>query len=163
MAHKDDATLIATTHNTARYFTEQPHVAWIALVAAILWGVVGYFAMPQRRDPDIPVTSALVITPWPGMDAERIEERVTRRIEAAVAQNSHVETIRSTTRTGVSYVYVDLKEGTTGTGEIFDDVALKLDAIQDLPEGAGPIQFVKDFGTTAALMLTVVPKSLTNW
>ena len=32
---------------------------------------------------------------------------------------------------------------------------LRLDAIRDLPEGAGPIQFIKDFGDTAALMLTV--------
>ena len=30
--------------------------------------------MPQRKDPDIPVRIALVITAWPGMDAERIED-----------------------------------------------------------------------------------------
>ena len=73
----------------------------MALVGTILWGIIGYFSMPQRKDPDIPVTSALVITPWPGMDAERIEERITRRIEEIVAENSHVDVIRSTTRTGV--------------------------------------------------------------
>jgi hypothetical protein len=32
---------------------------------------------------------------------------------------------------------------------------MKLDGIRDLPEGAGPITFIKDFGDTAALMLTV--------
>lgn len=36
----------------------------------------------------------------------------------------------------------------------FDDIKLKLDAIHDLPDGARPIQFIKDFGDTAALMLT---------
>jgi multidrug efflux pump len=158
--HKTDATLIAQTHNTARYFTEQRHVAWLALVATVLWGIGGYLSMPQRRDPDIPVVSALAICPWPGMDAERIEERITRRMESSVAQNSHVDVIRSTTRTGVTYVYIDLKEGTTETGEIFDDIALKLAAITDLPDGAGPIQFVKDFGSTAALMLTVASPPL---
>jgi multidrug efflux pump subunit AcrB len=160
VTHLDDATLVAEKHNTARYFTEQRQVAWVALVGTVLWGIIGYFSMPQRKDPDIPVTTALVICAWPGMDAERIEERVTRRIEAAVAQNSHVDAIRSTTRTGVSYVYVDLKEGTKGTGEIFDDIALKLSAITDLPDGAGPIQFIKDFGDTAALMLTVASPRL---
>jgi multidrug efflux pump subunit AcrB len=155
MAHKDDATLIATTHNTARYFTEQKQVAWVALIGTVLWGIVGYFSMPQRKDPEIPVITAMVITPWPGMDAERVEDRVTRRIEEVVAENDVVDEIRSTTRTGVSYVYVDLKEGTPETGKIFDDIALKLNAIDDLPEGAGPIQFVKDFGSTAALTLTV--------
>ena len=160
MAHLDDATLIAKTRNLARYCTEQRQVAWVALIATVLWGVWGYFSMPQRKDPDIPVVTALVITPWPGMDAERIEDRVTRRIEEVVAENKHVETIKSVTRTNVSFVYVDLKEGLTETGEIFDDIALRLNQIQDLPDGAGPIQFIKDFGSTAALMLTVASPPL---
>jgi multidrug efflux pump subunit AcrB len=160
VAHLDDATIIEKTHNTARYFTEQKQVAWVALIGTVLWGIFGYFHMPQRKDPDIPVITAMVICPWPGMDAARIEDRVTRRIEEVVAENSNVDVVRSTTRTGVSYVYVDLKEGTTGTGEIFDDIALKLNAINDLPEGAGPIQFIKDFGSTAALTLTVASPPL---
>jgi len=160
LAHLDDATIIAKTRNTARYFTEQRQVAWVLLIGTILWGVYGYFHMPQRKDPDIPVITAMVICPWPGMDAARVEDRVTRRIEEAVSENSRVDVVRSTTRTGVSYVYVDLKEGTTGTGEIFDDIALKLAAITDLPEGAGPIQFIKDFGSTAALTLTVASPPL---
>ncbi|MGN6390628.1 MAG: efflux RND transporter permease subunit [Gemmatimonadales bacterium] len=160
MAHLDDATIIERTHNTARYFTEQRQVAWVALIGTVLWGIFGYFHMPQRKDPDIPVITAMVICPWPGMDATRVEDRVTRRIEEVVAENSNVDVVRSTTRTGVSYVYVDLKEGTTGTGEIFDDIALKLAGIHDLPDGAGPIQFIKDFGSTAALTLTVASPSL---
>ena len=160
MAHLDDATIIEKTHNTARYFTEQRQVAWVVLVGTVLWGIYGYFSMPQRKDPEIPVITAMVICPWPGMDAARVEDRVTRRIEEAVAENSNVDVVRSTTRTGVSYVYVDLKEGTTGTGEIFDDIALKLAAINDLPENAGPIQFIKDFGSTAALTLTVASPPL---
>jgi multidrug efflux pump subunit AcrB len=160
VTHLDDATIIEKTHNTARYFTEQRQVAWVALIGTLFWGIFGYFHMPQRKDPDIPVITAMVICPWPGMDAERVEDRVTRRIEEVVAENSNVDVVRSTTRTGVSYVYVDLKEGTTGTGEIFDDIALKLAGITDLPENAGPIQFIKDFGSTAALTLTVASPPL---
>lgn len=158
--HRDDASIIATTHNTARYFTEQRHVAWVVLFATVLWGIIGYFSMPQRKDPDIPVTVALAICSWPGMDAEKIEDRITRRIEETVAENAHVSVVTSTTRTGVAFVYVELKEGTRETGEIFDDIALKLGAITDLPEGAGPIQFIKDFGSTSALMLTVASPRL---
>src|SRR6266498_1577075 len=45
-------------------------------------------------------------------------------------------------------------------GEQLDDIKLKLDSIGDLPEGAGPINFIKDFGDTAALMLTLAsPKA----
>ncbi|MFN8574132.1 MAG: efflux RND transporter permease subunit [Gemmatimonadaceae bacterium] len=160
MAHTDDTTLIAKTKNTARYFTEKRQIAWVVLVGTVLWGIIGYFRMPQRKDPDIPVISAMVITPWPGMDAARIEERVTRRIEAVAAENANVQTVRSTTRTGVSYVFIDLKEGITETGQIFDDIGLRLNGIKDLPDGAGPIQYMKDFGNTASLMLTVASPHL---
>src|SRR5262249_39071752 len=46
-------------------------------------------------------------------------------------------------------------EDTRDTGKQFDDIKLRLDGIHDLPDGAGPINFIKDFGDTAALMLTV--------
>ena len=46
-------------------------------------------------------------------------------------------------------------DGVADVGKELDDIKLKLDAIEDLPDGAGPIIFHKDFGDTAALMLTV--------
>ncbi len=146
---------IERTHNTARFFTETRHVAWVLLIGTMLWGVFGYLNMPQRKDPDIPVRQALALCPWPGASAEKIEQLVTRRIEEKIAENVRVEKIESNTRTGITAVYITLVEGTTDTGKEFDDIKLKLDAITNLPDGAGPIEFVKDFGDTAALMLTV--------
>src|SRR5262245_50122852 len=146
---------IERTHNTARFFTETRHVAWVLLIGTMLWGVFGYLQMPQRKDPDIPIRQALALCPWPGVSAEKIEQLVTRRIEEKVAENVRVEKIESNTRTGITAVYITLVEGTRDTGKEFDDIKLKLDAITDLPDGAGPIDFVKDFGDTAALMLTV--------
>jgi multidrug efflux pump subunit AcrB len=151
----DEQHAIERTHNTARFFTETRHVSWVLLIGTILWGIYGYFSMPQRKDPDIPVRQALALCPWPGASAEKIEQLVTRRIEEKVAENVKVDKIESNTRTGITAVYITLVEGTRDTGKEFDDIKLKLDKITDLPDGAGPIDFVKDFGDTAALMLTV--------
>ena len=98
---------------------------------------------------------ALVLVHWPGAGAERIEQLVTRRIEEKIAENVRVDKIESNTRTGVTSVIITLVEGLSDTGKEFDDIKLKLDTIRDLPDGAGPITFIKDFGDTAALMLTV--------
>ncbi len=143
--------------NISRFFVEQRHIAWVMLIAVCVWGVYSYRSMPQRKDPDTPVKTAVAITPWPGAKAEQIEQLVTRKIEEKIAQNANVEKIRSISRTNFSAVYVDLDENFPGSqiGKEFDDIALKLDAITDLPDGAGPIQFIKDFGDTNALMLTV--------
>ena len=140
----------------SRFFVENRHVAWVLLVGVIAWGIWAYVAMPKRKDPDIPVRQIAVVTPWPGQSAERVEQLVTRKIEERVAQNIRVAEITSTTRAGLSVVYAEVDENARlDTGKEFDDIKVKLDALTDLPEGAGPIQFVKEFGETSALMLTV--------
>ena len=159
--HTDDET-IARTHNTARFFTESRHIAWVLLLATMVWGVYGYWRMPQRKDPDIPIRMALVLVPWPGIEAEKIEQLVTRRIEEKIGENARVEKIESNTRTGLTAVYITLLDGEKNVGKELDDIKLKLDGIHDLPDGAGPIIFQKDFGDTAALMLTVASPRITQ-
>lgn len=153
--HGDEAR-IATTRNTARYFTENRHVAWIVLVATVVWGVLSYTAMPKRKDPEIPVRVAAALVAWPGADSDKIEQLVTKRVEEKIAQNAKVEHIDSTTRTGVAVVTVTLQEGVKDPGKEFDDIKGKLDTLDgQLPRGVQPVQFLKDFGDTTALMLTV--------
>lgn len=148
---------IESKRNISRFFVEQRHIAWVMLIGVCVWGFYSYKNMPQRKDPDTPVKTAVAITVWPGASAEKIEQLVTKKVEEKIAQNANVDKIRSISRTNFSAVYVDLDENFPGPqiGKEFDDIALKLDSITDLPEGAGPVKFIKDFGDTAALMLTV--------
>ena len=155
MHRQNEHETIERTHNTARFFVETRHISWVLLIGTLLWGVYGYLQMPQRKDPEIPVRQALALCSWRGVGAEKIEQLVTRRIEEKIAENVNVDKIESNTRTGVTAVYITLVEGLKDTGKELDDIKLKLDSITDLPSGAGPIVFVKDFGDTAALMLTV--------
>jgi multidrug efflux pump subunit AcrB len=156
MSHgKSDNDIINNTHNTARYAVETRHVTWVLLIAACLWGILGYIKMPQRKDPEFQVRVAVALTPWPGASAEKVEQLVSRRIEESAAGNTKVKKLESISRTGLSVVYFELVEDVKETGKEFDDIKLRLDAIRDLPQGAGPVNFMKDFGDTAALMLTV--------
>ena len=155
MAHnRSDAEMIRTTHNTARYFTETRAVAWVLLILLVAWGIHAYRTMPKRKDPEIPVRVAAAIGSWPGASAERMEDLLTRPMEEKIAENTRVERIDSTTRSGTAVVTVTLLSDTKDTGKEFDDIRLKLDTLRNLPEGAS-ITFIKDFGETTALMLTV--------
>src|SRR5215468_7534822 len=119
MAHRTDPEIVQTTHNTARYFTENRHVAWVLLVATVAWGVLSYVAMPKRKDPEIPVRVAAALVAWPGATAEKIEQLVTRKIEEKIAESSKIEHIDSTTRTGVAVVTFTLQEGVNDTSREF--------------------------------------------
>jgi multidrug efflux pump subunit AcrB len=156
MEHQSDDELIKKTHNLARFFTEQRQVAWVCLAVAIAWGFYGVAGMPQRKDPDVPSRVAMVIVPWAGTKAEQVEQLVTKKIEQAIAQNQWATEIKSVSRTGSASVQFELDEkGKYDTDKELDDIKTKLDAIHDLPDGAGPINYIKDFGDTSALMLTV--------
>jgi multidrug efflux pump subunit AcrB len=163
MAHKTDAEMIQHTRNTARFFVENRQIAWVLLIATVLWGWYGYHSMPQRKDPDIPVRVAVALTPWPGMRAEEVEQQVTRQVEEKIAENQSIHPgtaadfgIRSVSMPGLSVVYVQLAENVTDTNKQFSDINLKLNWLSNqLPQGAGPVQFLSGFGDTAALMLTV--------
>ncbi|HWR35913.1 MAG TPA: efflux RND transporter permease subunit [Clostridia bacterium] len=141
--------------NPARFFVQNRQIAWVALFATIAWGIYGYLEMPKRKDPETPVRVAVALCPWPGITADKVEQLVTRKIEQTVAANSKVDRVESTTQDNVSVVFVRLQDSVENTAEQFQDIGQRLNQIRDLPQGAGPIQWVSDFGDTAALMLTV--------
>src|SRR5215467_15033269 len=143
------------TRNLAQFFTRNRQIAWIALLATLVWGVFGYLNMPKRKDPDIPVRVALAITPWPGISADKVEQLVTRKVEQAITGNSKVDRVESTTQDNISVVQVRLLDNIRNTQQEFQDIGQRLNQITDLPDGAGPITWISDFGDTAALMLTV--------
>ncbi|HET6371962.1 MAG TPA: efflux RND transporter permease subunit, partial [Candidatus Polarisedimenticolia bacterium] len=153
MSHgRKDAEMVKSTRNTARFFTESRHISWVLLITTLVWGAFGYLRMPQRKDPEVPVRLALAMCAWPGASAEKIELLVTRPIEEKMRENSNVERVDSVTRTGIAVVYVLMDESTKDRAKEFDDIQIKLSTIRGLPDGAGPIVFLKDFGDTVALM-----------
>jgi multidrug efflux pump subunit AcrB len=142
--------------NIARFFTENRQIGWVALAATLLWGVFGYMNMPKRKDPDIPVRVGLAICPWPGIASDKVEQLVTRKIEQAATGNDKVERVEATTQDNIAVVQVRLLDSIENTDQEFQDIGQRLKQIEnDLPDGAGPITWISDFGDTAALMLTV--------
>src|ERR1700726_433347 len=156
MTHAQNEQSTEKKQNLARFFLEQRHIAWVSLAVALLWGTYGLLKMPQRKDPDIPVRQAMIIVPWQGTSSDQVEQLVTRKIEQAIALNQWVTEIKSASRTGSAMVQFELAEkGKYDRDKELDDVKIRLDSIHDLPQGAGPILYIKDFGDTSALMLTV--------
>src|ERR1700684_54066 len=156
MTHAQHERSTDKKQNLARFFLEERHVAWVSLAVALLWGIYGLMNMPQRKDPDIPVRQAMVIVPWQGTSAGQMEQLVTRKVEGALASNQWVTEIKRVSRTGSSMVQFELAEkGKYDRDKELNDVKIRLDAIHDLPQGTGPILYIKDFGDTSACMLTV--------
>jgi multidrug efflux pump subunit AcrB len=164
MAHDDPAQGEAgearKERNTARFCVENRQITWVLLLTTVIWGVYSYITMPKRKDPEFPTLTTAIVTPWRGVAADKIEQQVTRKIEQKVSENLLVKRTESISQGNLSIVYVTLEDDETDPHKQWDDIDLKLKSITDLPDGAGPIVYLKDFGDTAALMLTVAsPKA----
>lgn len=144
--------------NISQLFVAKRPIAWTAMISVLAWGAYAYLAMPQRQDPIIPVVTGVILTPYPGAEAEKVEQEVTRKIERKVAENPAVEHVKSISRPGMSIVYVELFETERHAELVWQDIRGKLGEIKDLPVAAGkPTQSVlnKDFGDSVAVMLTI--------
>jgi multidrug efflux pump subunit AcrB len=151
--------------NIPQFFVAKRPIAWIAMFAVLAWGIYAYMVMPQRQDPIVPVVTGVVITPYPGAEAEKVEQEVTRKIERKVSENPAVEHVRSISRPGVSIVYVDLHETESNAELVWQDIRGKLGEITDLPQAAGrPTQSFlnKDFGDSVAVMLSLSSPPLSD-
>ncbi|MBI5497841.1 MAG: efflux RND transporter permease subunit [Deltaproteobacteria bacterium] len=144
--------------NIPRLFVERRHIAWVALVATLIWGVTAYGRMPQRKDPEVVIKTAVVTVPWPGAAAEDIENLVTRPVERVAGQVPRVDRITSTTRAGIATVFVTL-EDTARRADLepaWSDLRARLDLLRGtLPAGAGMPQLNTHFGDTATVTYSV--------
>lgn len=143
---------------TSQFFVYKRPVAWTALVATLVWGGIAYLAMPQCHDPIIPIRIAAIVTIYPGADAAKVEQEVTRKIEKQVSQCGRVKQVHSLSRQNLSVVFVELFDSVRDPEAVWQDLHGRLDNMTDLPSVNGhPVrpEINKDFGETVAAMLTI--------
>jgi multidrug efflux pump subunit AcrB len=143
---------------TSQFFVYKRPVAWTALVATLVWGYFAYRAMPQRHDPIIPIRMATIVSLYPGAEAEKVEQEVTRRVEKQISQCGQVEKVYSLSRQSLSVVFVELFDSVKNAEEVWQDLQGRLAQLTDLPSvGGRPVQpqINKDFAETVAVMLTI--------
>jgi cobalt-zinc-cadmium resistance protein CzcA len=81
----------------------------LVLVFAVLlfiWGAISFQQLPVEAYPDVANNYVQIITQWPGITAEQIEQQVTIPIEIGMNGIPHLESLRSFSLFGLSAVKV---------------------------------------------------------
>src|SRR6201986_4059494 len=71
-------------------------------VLLFIWGVISFRSLPVEAYPNVANNYVQIITQWPGISAEQIEQQVTVPIENAVNGIPHLEHLRSVSLFGLS-------------------------------------------------------------
>ena len=110
----------------------------IGLIIVAGFSAIG--SLPRQEDPSLTHRFDSANTPFPGASAERVEALVTEKIEAHLSEIDEIKRLRSTSRTGMSTVSIQLEDWVkkSEVSNVWSQVRDKLkDAQQDLPDGAG--------------------------
>src|ERR1700730_17233727 len=73
-------------------------------IGLFVWGVISFQRLPVEAYPDVANNYVQVITQWPGISAEQVEQQVTIPLEAALNGLPHLDHLRSTSLFGLSSV-----------------------------------------------------------
>jgi cobalt-zinc-cadmium resistance protein CzcA len=71
-------------------------------ILLFIWGVISFRSLPVEAYPDVANNYVQIITQWPGISAEQIEQQVTVPIENVVNGVPHLEHLRSVSLFGLS-------------------------------------------------------------
>ena len=142
--------------NITRLAIEKNRITTVVLVVLFFAGLSSYFGLPRAEDPGFVMRTALVQTFFPGASPERVELLVTDKLEKAIQELPELDWVNSQSKTGASFIFVNMLERYTDMQPIWDDLRRKIDATrQELPEGiVGP--FVNDeFGDVFGTIITI--------
>jgi len=98
----------------ARFFQDSQLTPLLALVAFLL-GVFAVVVTPREEEPQINVTMANVLVPFPGASARDVETLVATPAEQVLAQMSGIEHVTSVSRPGMAVLTVQFKVGVPHT------------------------------------------------
>jgi len=139
-----------------RFAIENNRVTLVAMAVLTAIGIEAFFTLPQAEDPGFIIRTAMVRTVFPGANPERVENLVTDKIEKAIQEIPELDHVRSQSMTGLSVVYVDIKESYSEMRPIWDNLRRKVEkATSELPdEVIGP--FVNDeFGDVFGIIIAL--------
>ncbi len=123
----------------AAYFQSAQITPLLALVAFLL-GVFAVLVTPREEEPQINVTMANVLIPFPGASARDVEQMVATPAEQVLSQIQGIEHVMSVSRPGLAVITVQYKVGVPrieALVRLYDTVNANADW---LPHGLGAMQ-----------------------
>ena len=145
--------------NPGEFSVKNSRVVLVAMVMAIIGGIVAYLNIGRLEDPEFTIKQALIITPYPGASAEEVAQEVTNPIEIACQQMGQLDYVDSESSRGRSVVSVHIKDryDKHRIPQVWDELRRKIADVQaQLPPSVrGQSMVIDDFGDVYGIFLAV--------
>jgi multidrug efflux pump subunit AcrB len=134
-------------------------VVFVAMLFVLIGGIVAYRQIGRLEDPEFTIKSALIITPYPGANAEEVAKEVSNPIEAACQQMGQLDRVESESTRGLSIVTAVIKDRyhREAIPQVWDELRRKMNDVQaQLPPSVrGRSLVMDDFGDVYGIFLAI--------
>jgi len=141
-------------------------VVFLAMLLALVGGVVAYRNIGRLEDPEFTIKEALIITPYPGASAEEVAKEVTNPIESACQQLGQLRRVESESTRGMSIVTAVIQDRyhRDSIPQVWDELRRKVGDVQpQLPPAVrGTSLVVDNFGDVYGIFLAVTGDGYTQ-
>ncbi len=119
-----DAGTAASGSSWRTLFLRNRYLLVLSIVVALGAGLFAFQQLKRTEDPRITNLYPIIITPFPGASAERVETLVTERLEDELAEVDTIKKMTSTSLAGVSVINIELVASTDERSyrEIFAEI-----------------------------------------
>lgn len=126
--------------NLTQFSIDKNRVVLSILAVVLVMGAVFYQSLSRDSMPPYTIRVASIVTSFPGASPERVEELVTDKIEKVAQELPELKQIKSTSRTGLSVVQVELKMEVSPDElqAVWNRLRRKLSNVQGLPSNITP-------------------------
>ncbi len=113
-------------------FFDNRRLLVLAISLILVAGLSSYYVLPRMEDPVLTQRAAIINTLYPGASAERVEALVTEKLEEELQEIEEIKEMRSSSRSGISMITIELKDNVYVVDEIWSRVRDKIDDAQPL-------------------------------
>ncbi|MDX1728469.1 MAG: efflux RND transporter permease subunit, partial [Pseudoalteromonas tetraodonis] len=140
----------------AKWTINNKLISTILIILTLGFGFLSYKNMARFEDPEFIIRTAQVFVLYSGASPLEVAKEVTEPLERAIQELQEVDTISSTSSTGLSEIKVEIKSEFSPTKSELQVIWTKLrnkinDTRPTLPPGTGTPQVYDDFGDVYGL------------
>lgn len=145
--------------NIGEFSVRNSRILFACMLLVLVGGLVAYRNLGRLEDPEFTIKEALIITPYPGANAEEVAKEVTNPIENACQQLGQLLRVESESTRGRSVVSAVIQDryDKHRIPQVWDELRRKIhDAQSQLPPAVrGRSIVVDDFGDVYGIFLAI--------
>lgn len=142
--------------NITQFALKNDKVTIIFSILLLVYGIISFLDLPRAKDPGFIIRTATVVTYFPGASAKRVEQLVTDKLEKEIQEMSEIDFIKSTSKNGVSIIFVNILEKHKNMRSIWDSLRRKVEnGSRALPSGVSKPIVNDEFGDVYGSLISI--------